>query len=333
MGQGRTPKRTRPHHGSSAPSPGEPTLPLAAPAPVRPREAAPRRVFLTGATGFVGREVRRQLLAAGWEVVAIARHMSAATAAPGVIQVAADINGDAWPRWCEGCTAAIHLVGIIRELPSRGVTFDRVHREATERVVAACRELGISRLVHMSALGARRGALTGYQRTKWAAEEAVRASGLTWTILRPSVIFGPGDGFTTSLVAPLKRAPFFPVFGDGSVRLQPIAVSEVARAFVRSLDAPASVSRVIEMGGPEALTYDELLRRTAGALGRRPVFVHLAPGLSRALVAMLQLVPGAPITRDQLTMLFEGSTCDPALSAELFGPALIRFEGPTWLKP
>jgi len=332
MGQGRTPKRTRPHHRSSAPPRGEPTLPLATLAPVRPREAAPRRVFLTGATGFVGRQVRRQLQAAGWEVVAIARHMSAATAAPGVIQVAADINGDAWPRWCEGCTAAIHLVGIIRELPNQGVTFDRVHREATERVVAACKELGISRLVHMSALGASRGAATGYQRTKWAAEEAVRSSGLAWTILRPSVIFGPGDGFTTSLVAPLKRAPFFPVFGDGRVRLQPIAVSEVARAFVRSLDSPATVSEVIEMGGPEALTYDELLRRTADAVGRRPVFVHLTPGLSRALVAMLQLLPGAPITRDQLTMLLEGSTCDTTLAGKLFGPAQICFEGPTWLQ-
>jgi len=308
-------------------------LPLAEPAPVRPREPAPRRVFLTGATGFVGREVRRQLLEAGWEVVAIARHMSASTSAPRVIQVAADINGEAWPRWCEGCTAAIHLVGIIREAPRQGVTFDRVHRLATDRVIAACKELGISRLVHMSALGARPGTVTGYQRSKWAAEEAVRASNLEWTIVRPSVIFGVGDGFTTSLAGPLRRFPLFPVFGDGQARLQPIAVAEVARAIVRALETPASVRHVVELGGPEPLTYDEVLRRTARALGRRPGLVHLPVGLSRFLVAMLQLVPGAPITRDQLTMLLEGSTCDTAPAAALFGPPQIRFEGPTWLKP
>lgn len=329
MAQGKA-RRSRSQHTPPSPPPREGRLPLGEPAPAW-REAAPRRVFLTGATGFVGQEVRRQLLAAGWEIVAIARHMTAATSAPGVIQVAADLNGDAWPRWCEGCTAAIHLVGIIRESPRLGVTFDRVHRQATERVIAACKELGIVRLVHMSALGARADAVAGYHRSKWAAEEAIRGSGLDWTIIRPSLIFGPGDGFTSGLAAPLRRAPVFPVFGDGQVRLQPVAVGEVAAAFVRSLGAAAAIARTVEIGGPERLTYDEVLRRTAAALQRRPTFVHLPVGLSRLLVALLQLVPGAPITRDQLTMLLEGSTCDNALAAELFGLPEVRFAGPTWL--
>lgn len=273
----------------------------------------------------------RQLIEAGWEIVALARHQ-VADAIPGVIRVSADIAGESWPRWCEGCSAAIHLVGIIKEVPRERVTFDRLHRVATERVVTACKQLGIGRIIHMSALGAREGAVTAYHRTKWFGEEVVRASGLAWTIFRPSVIFGPGDGFTTSLASALARAPMFPVFGDGNVRLQPIAMDEVAKAFVTSLELPASEGRVIELGGPEALTYNEVLRRTASALGRSPALLHLPLGVSRLAVRIAQHLPGAPITMDQLTMLLEGSVCDTAVAKELFGIPVTAFAGPTWMK-
>src|SRR5512136_1655891 len=111
----------------------------------------PRRVLLTGATGFAGREV-----------VAISRHPHWEHVPPGVIQVAADITGEGWLRWCEGCGAAINLVGIIREVRRAGVTFERAHRLAAERVVAGCQRLGIRRLLHMSALGTRAEAATPY---------------------------------------------------------------------------------------------------------------------------------------------------------------------------
>ncbi len=113
-----------------------------------------RRVLLTGARGFVGSEVRRQLLERGWEVVAISRNLRADDACPGVIQVAADIAGEGWQRWCEGCSAAIHLVGIIREAPRAGATFERAHVRATEGVIEACRALGIRRI--LPHVGARR---------------------------------------------------------------------------------------------------------------------------------------------------------------------------------
>lgn len=302
--------------------------------PVEPRPATPvaRRILLTGASGFLGREVLRRLLDAGNEVVAVSRHPSPAAVPAGVIQVAADVTGEEWQRWCEGCTAAIHLVGVIREAPRHRVTFDAAHRVGTERVVAACREHGIGRLVHVSALGARRDAATPYLRSKWRGEEAVRGSALAWTIVRPSLIFGPRAGFFTKLAGAVRRLPLFPVVGDGAYSLQPIAVGEVAAALVAALEIGASEGEVVEVGGPEVLSYVEVVRRTAAALGVRRSLVHLPVGLARFLVRAVQWLPGAPITPDELTMLLAGSTCDTRAAALIFDPPRQRFEGPTWMK-
>ena len=212
-----------------------------------------------------------------------------------MIQVAADISGEGWQRWCEGCSAAIHLVGIVKEVPAAGVTFDRAHRLATERVVATCQALGVSRLVHMSALGARAGASTPYQRTKAHGEAIVRDSGLAWTIFRPSVIFGPGDGFTTTLARSLRRFPVFPIFGDGSYRLQPISVAEVADAFVAALGEPRSEGQIVELGGPEQLTYVEVLRRITRAIGKQPLMPHPPRwSLARLLVQVMEKLSWQP---------------------------------------
>ena len=276
--------------------------------------------------------MRRGLLARGWEVVAVSRNLRCEDAGHGVIQVAADVADDGWQRWCGGCTAAIHLVGIIAEDPRAGVTFERAHRETTERVIAACREIGARRLVHMSALGARRGATTPYHRTKWEGEEAVRTSGLDWTIFRPSLIFGSGDGFTGALARLIQRLPLVPVFGDGNYRMQPISVAEVARCFVSALDDPTTVGKSYDLGGPEALTYDEVIRRIARALGLRRTLVHIPLGLARLIVSTIQHFPGAPITRDQLTMLLEGSTCDPSGAGRTFGVSRTHFDELAWLR-
>jgi uncharacterized protein YbjT (DUF2867 family) len=302
--------------------------------PVEPRPATPvtRRILLTGASGFLGREVLRRLLEGGNEVVAVSRHPNPSAVPAGVIQVAADITGEGWQRWCEGCTAAIHLVGVIREAPRQHVTFDAAHRVGTERVVAACREHSIRRLVHVSALGAQRDAATPYLRSKWQAEETVRGSALAWTIVRPSLIFGPGAGFFTKLAGTVRRLPVFPVFGDGAYAVQPIAVGEVAAALVAALEVGASEGEVVELGGPEVLSYVEVVRRTAAALGVRRSLVHLPVGLVRFLVRAMQWLPGVPITPDELTMLLAGSTCDTRAASLLFDLPRQRFDGPVWLR-
>jgi len=274
----------------------------------------------------------RRLLAGGNEVVAVSRHPRAEAVPAGVIQVAADITGEGWQRWCSGCSAAIHLAGAIRETPRQGGALEEVHRLGAERVVAACREHGIGRLIHVSALGARRDAATEFLRGKWRAEEVVRGSGLAWTIVRPSLVFGPGARFFTTLANALRRLPVFPIFGTGNYLLQPIAVGELAAVLIGALEVAASENEVVEMGGPEVLPYLEVVRRTAAALEVRRALVHLPLGLARLTVWMMRWAPRAPITPDQLTMLLAGSHCQPGAASLLFEPPRQRYEGPTWMR-
>jgi NADH dehydrogenase len=212
----------------------------------------------------------------------------------------------------EGCATLVHLVGIIRESRVRGITFDRLHRVATENMLGLAREAGVRRYVHMSALGTRPNARSSYHRTKWLAEEAVRQSGLDWTIFRPSIIFGPGDEFMSVLASLVRRVPVMPVLGDGRYRLQPIPVEQVAEGFARAVRTRASVGQTYEVGGPTPYPFVDILDQIGSALGRprvRKLRVPLGP--VRLATRLLQWAPGYPVSSDQLTMLEEESVCDP----------------------
>jgi NADH dehydrogenase len=265
------------------------------------------KIFIAGGTGFVGEHLVAELLRSGHTVRLL---MHSRRTLPGNIeQIAGDVTRlESFAEGLAGCDAIINLVGIIREFPSRGMTFERLHVTATANMLAAAAGSGISRYLQMSALGTRPDAVSGYHRTKWRAEELVRASALTWTIFRPSLIFGPHDAFINMLAAQLHLAPVIPVIGSGSYRLQPIHAGDVARCFTRALEMPVTIGQTYELCGNDRLSYEALLDMVADTLGKpRPFKPHLPLGLMKRVIPVLQKIPPFPITTDQLQMLVEES--------------------------
>jgi uncharacterized protein YbjT (DUF2867 family) len=281
------------------------------------------KVFVTGGSGFVGSEVLRQLLAAGHEVRALVRPGSQGKLAgqdgvelhPGDAVEAASLAGA-----LAGCAAVIHLVGIIREFPAKGITFELLHPGATGNLLAAAREQGVSRYLQMSANGTGPTATCGYHRSKWRAEEAVRASGLDWTIFRPSLIFCKGGEFVTMLADLIRKLPVVPVLGDGQYRMQPVAVTEVAQSFVRALEMPETIGQTYHLGGGESYSYDEILDLTGKAIGRGHVTkAHQPLFMVKPMIKLLEHSAHFPITSDQLEMLLQGNVCDTTAWAATFG--------------
>jgi len=284
------------------------------------------KVFVTGGSGFVGTEVIRQLLAAGHTVRSLVHSKKAASTPqlelwPGDATRAETLQGAV-----AGCDAIIHLIGIIREFPDKQVTFQRLHIDATRNILAAAGEQGVRRYLHMSANGTRPDGVAEYHKTKWAAEELVRASGLDATIFRPSLIFGPGDAFVNMLAAIIRRTPIVPVIGDGEYQMTPVAVANIATGFVHALTQPESIGETYYCGGPQTFTYNQLLDEIARALGRSGITrIHQPVLMMRSLSALLEGMSFFPITSGQLTMLLEGNVCDPQPWAQTFGIELTPF--------
>ena len=273
------------------------------------------KVFVTGATGFVGKAVIHALQTHNYLVRCLVRPGSegrlkgfeAIERVPGDVRLPQGLA-----TVMEGCHSVIHLVGIIRENRLRGITYDRLHLQATRHVLAAATAAGISRYVQMSALGVRPNARSRYHQTKWRAEEEVGASALQWTIFRPSIIYGLGDDFISMLAKMVRRLPVVPVLGDGRYRLQPIAVEQVAEGFVRALETPESVHQTYEVGGPKAHSMNEILDLIGECIGRSRVRkIHMPLGMIRPLVSLFGFLPFFPVTSDQLLMLEEENSCDP----------------------
>lgn len=293
------------------------------------------KVYLTGATGFVGRYVLQALRAAGHQVRCLVRRPDRPLPFEdeGTEKVAGDLlQPETFAGTLDGCEAVVHLVGIIAEKPRQGVTFDAVHRRGTLHIVAAAQQAGIARFIHMSANGARPDGVTAYQTSKWAAEEIVRQAGFEhWTIFRPSIIFGDPKGspmeFVTQLARQLiKPFPILPVFGDGQYKLQPVAVEVVADAFTQALTKSAAHRQTYCAAGPTSLSYTEILDVITWAVrGRSKPKLHLPLAAVRLLVHTLGRTGLLPITPEQLTMLVEGNTCDPSTFYRDFDVAQVPF--------
>lgn len=294
------------------------------------------RVFLTGGTGFIGSYVLRALIAAGHSVRLLSRSGSKESPvleSDKIEIVEGDILdpsslGDAVTR----CDAAIHLVGIIRERPDRGITFERIHTDGTVNVVDAAKGAGLRTFVHMSANGARADGVSRYQTSKWKAETAVKNAQFDrWSIFRPSIVFGQPDPgrpeFASDLVKQLIRPfPILPVFGDGEYKMQPVSVSTLAAAMVAAATGDIK-SEVYEVAGPEPLTYIEILDRLATVITGKPKpQINVPVPLVSIGISLLGWTGLLPITSDQLAMLLDGNTCDYERFHEAFGLEPVPFD-------
>jgi len=228
-----------------------------------------------------------------------------------------------------GVEAVVHLVGIISEVGQN--TFENVHTRGTENIVAATRAAGMKRFIHMSALGTRPNAASRYHQSKWAAEEIVRRSGLAWTIFRPSIIYGPCDGFVNLFARMSRFSPVLPVMGSGQSKLQPVPVEDVATCFVRALSEPHSIGQIYDLCGTEVFTLEQILDLILEVTARRRIKLHLPLWLARCQAAFLEFVfprllgQAPPLNRDQLIMLQEDNVGDPKPARELFGLKPVSF--------
>jgi NADH dehydrogenase len=287
------------------------------------------RVFLTGATGFVGSHLLSRLLREHHQVRALVRKKSTRLPNFGetsqVEQVEGDITAANLADSLAGCDAVINLVGIIAE---RGrETFQAIHYEGTRSLVKAARSVGVTRFVQMSALGARPGDASPYHTTKFAAEEEVRGSGIPWVVLRPSLIFGPGSAFVQQMADVMRAAPLIrPVPGTGEYRFRPIHVDDVAECFTQALSNSAATGQTINLVGGEELTLNQIAGEIAACLGIHKKVVHVPIPLMKMAAAVFSVLPiTPPVTSVQIRMLEEGSTADPEPMRRIFGIEPIAF--------
>jgi NADH dehydrogenase len=286
-------------------------------------------VLVTGGTGFVGPHVVHALRSQDTPVRALVRNASRGTrlANWGAELTVGDVTDAASLRTaCEGVDAVVHLVAIIKGRPE---DFERVMVEGTRNVVAAAQAAGVRRFVLASALGLdeRTKDAVPYFAAKWQMEQAVQEAGFEYVILRPSFVFGRDGGVLPTFVRLARFSPVTPIVGPGTQRLQPIWIENLAQYYALALTEPAAANRIFELGGPDAVTWNEFWQRLKRVLGKRRPSVHVPFGVLRAQATVTERLPGAPVTRDQLTMLALGDNVvtDPS-AVETFQLPLVPLD-------
>lgn len=278
-------------------------------------------ILVTGASGFVGRHVVAALRAAGHVVRGLVRRPETAArlARRGLEPWLGEITDEAALRGAvEGVATVVHTVAIIRERGAQ--TFGAVNYQGTVRLLDAAARAGVRRFVHLSALGADAGSPYAYLRSKGLGEQAVMAADLGWTILRPSIIFGPGDEFFGTLAELSRLSPIVPIVGDGRTRFQPIAVDDVVACILAALGDDAHARRRYDLAGADVLTYEGLVDLLLATLGRPRLRLRVPVALMRPVAAAMErLMPRPLVTPGQLAMLAVDNVTADNAAPQLLG--------------
>lgn len=265
-------------------------------------------ITVFGGSGFVGRHVVQALARRGYRIrVAVRRPNEAlfvkTTGDVGQVEpVQANIRDTRSVRAAvQGADAVVNLVGILHEQgPQR---FETVQAGGADRIAREAKAAGIGVFIHVSAIGADAESPSAYARTKALGEAAVREHVPTAAILRPSIVFGPEDDFFNRFATLARVSPFLPLIGGGATRLQPVYVKDVADAIARAVETGIADGKVFELGGPEVLTFRELMVLVLREIGRKRILLPLPVALAKPLAALMQLLPNPPLTLDQLRLL------------------------------
>jgi len=271
------------------------------------------RAFITGGNGFLGQGMTSALLDAGWQVRSAVRKRGKSVFGEerGVEKfVATEQSVGRFAQGMQGCDVVFNFVGIIREFPGKGVTFQKAHPEFTGKLLEACKQASVKRYIHMSALAVDSGLLIGYNISKLASEKLVRESGLDWTIMRPSLIFGPGDRFAVEFAGWIKQGIPIPVIGKGDYRLMPVSRKDLCRGMEKLSGLEASFGRIYNIGGAKRMTYLQILEVIEQAAGRKARLLKMPAGAMMLGAKMLGRFPWFPATDSMIKQLLEESITD-----------------------
>jgi uncharacterized protein YbjT (DUF2867 family) len=268
-----------------------------------------RIVAVAGGTGLVGGAIARELAGRGHRVVVLTRRPPSA-AGPFEYRKADATRPEGLAAALAGVDTLVISVAFRNspvEAPRRGQTFELVDAAGTERLVAAAAAAGVRRLVYISGAGAAPDAPKHWFRAKWRAEEAIRGSGIVYTILRPSWIYGPGDHSLNRFVGFSRWLPFIPQIGNGQQLLAPVFVDDVAALVADALETPAAENVALDVGGPETLSMDEIIRVALRVLGRRRPILHAPVILMKLMTAPLTLLPSPPMTPGAIDFIVQSA--------------------------
>jgi NADH dehydrogenase len=264
-------------------------------------------VTVFGGAGFIGRQLVQRLAQAGAAVRVVTRDPDRA----GFLRPMGDVGQIAILPYAEdeaglgrlvgGAMGVVNLLGILFE--RRSGDFLHVHRDMAERIAKAAAAAGVRRYVHMSAIGADPNGEALYARSKGEGEARVKAAFPRASIVRPSIVFGPGDGFFSRFAQMSVLSPFLPLIDGGTTRFQPVYVGDVAEAMLRCLESDAHQGKTFELGGPRAATFKELLEFILATVNRRRLLLPLPRRIAAVQARFLEHLPTPPLTRDQLKML------------------------------
>jgi len=297
------------------------------------------RVTIVGGAGLTGRNIVKRLAARGAVITVASRNAVAA----GFLRPMGDVgqiapfdvgiaDGAMLARLVAGHDTVISSAGILAEHGRN--SFDLVHHRGPAMLARLATEAGVRRFVHISAIGADPRSPSAYARSKAAGEAAVLAAFPGATIMRPSLIFGPEDGAFNLFGAMARALPALPLIGGGHTRFQPVFVDNVADAVVAVLDRPEAEGRIYELGGPEILTFRQMLEMLLREVGRPRALVPVPAGLASFLAYFLEFLPDPPLTRDQIKLLQIDNVVGPGMPglAELgVAPTALGLVLPTYL--